>query len=93
VSDADLRHATYNALDEVDLDPDGDPPKVVVIGPDTAGNVLEVIVLLLASTSASFVRPLRGLSPLGPIRCRSGLTAARTTCTTPKHRKRLRSRH
>jgi hypothetical protein len=47
VSDADLLHATHNALVEVDLDPDGDPPKVVVIGPDTAGNLLEVIVLLL----------------------------------------------
>lgn len=32
----------------VDLDPDGDPPKVLVIGPDRAGNLLEVIVLELA---------------------------------------------
>lgn len=31
-----------------DLEPDADPPKVLVIGPDSAGNLLEVIVLVLA---------------------------------------------
>lgn len=32
----------------MDLDPDSDPPKVLVIGPDRSGNVLEVIVLVFA---------------------------------------------
>ncbi len=31
-----------------DIDPDADPPKVLVIGPDRAGNLLEVVVLALA---------------------------------------------
>ena len=31
----------------IDLDPDADPPKVLVIGPDPAGNLLEIIVLVL----------------------------------------------
>ncbi len=30
------------------LEPDADPPKVLVIGPDSSGNLLEVIVLVLA---------------------------------------------
>jgi hypothetical protein len=48
VSDADIRHATDHPLVVVDLDPDADPPKVLAIGPDRAGNLLEVIVLELA---------------------------------------------
>ena len=32
----------------VDVDPDADPPKLLVIGPDGAGNLLEVVVLTLA---------------------------------------------
>lgn len=31
-----------------DIDPDADPPRVLVIGPDRAGNLLEVVVLTLA---------------------------------------------
>lgn len=31
-----------------DLEPDADPPKVLVIGPNSTGNLLEVIVLVLA---------------------------------------------
>lgn len=32
----------------VDLDPDADPPKQLAIGPDQAGNLLEMIALILA---------------------------------------------
>ena len=32
----------------MDLDPEADPPKVPVIGPDRAGKLLEVIMLELA---------------------------------------------
>lgn len=48
VSDDAIRHATDHPIVVVDLDPDGDPPKQLAIGPDDAGNILEVIVLLLA---------------------------------------------
>lgn len=48
VSDDDVLHAVEHEMVSFDLDPDADPPKVLVIGPDSAGNLLEVIVLILA---------------------------------------------
>lgn len=48
VGEADIRHATDRPLVVVDLEPDADPPKVLAIGPDRAGNLLEVILLELA---------------------------------------------
>jgi hypothetical protein len=53
------------------LDPDGDPPKVVVFGPDRAGNLLDVMVLDLSADRllAIHAMPLRpnyyGLLPPG----------------------------
>ena len=47
VAEEDLRHAIDNALRWFDLDPDSDPPKVLTIGPDRSGNLLEIIVLEL----------------------------------------------
>ena len=48
VNDEDVLHAVEHSVVVVDLDPDSDPPKVLVLGPDRAGNMLEVIVLLFA---------------------------------------------
>ena len=61
VSEDDLRHATDHPIVVVDLDPDGDPPKLLMIGPDGAGNLLEVIVLELADARllAIHAMPLR----------------------------------
>ena len=61
VSDEDLRHATYHPIVVVDLDPDGDPPKLLIIGPDRGGNLLEVMVLELADDRllAIHAMPLR----------------------------------
>ncbi len=42
-----ILHAINHSLTIVDLDPDADPPKVLAIGPDTAGNLLEVVWLEL----------------------------------------------
>lgn len=47
VSDDAVRHATDHAIVVVDLEPDSDPPKQLAVGPDEAGNMLEVIVLIL----------------------------------------------
>lgn len=60
-SDADVRHALSNAITVVDLEPDADPPKVLAIGPDRAGNLLEVIWLELANDAqlAIHAMPLR----------------------------------
>ena len=48
ISANDDNHAVAHALVIVDLDPGSDPPKVLCIGPDRAGNLLEVIWLELA---------------------------------------------
>jgi hypothetical protein len=61
VGDEALRHAVEHPVAVVDLDRDSDPPKVLVVGPDTAGNMLEVIVLVLAGDEnlAIHAMPLR----------------------------------
>jgi hypothetical protein len=48
VREDDIQHATAHPVVVADVDPDADPPKLLVIGPDTAGNLLEVIMLSLA---------------------------------------------
>jgi hypothetical protein len=58
VTDDDIRHATDHPLVVVDVDPDSDPPKVLVIGPDQAGNLLEVIVLELAFERHLAIHPM-----------------------------------
>ena len=58
VSDDDIAHATSRPLVVVDLDPEGDPPKILAVGP---GNMLEVMVLELADgrLMAIHAMPLR----------------------------------
>jgi len=48
IDEASILHALDRALTVVDLEPDADPPRVLAIGPDSAGNLLEVIWLELA---------------------------------------------
>ena len=38
-----ISHAIDMALTIIEIDPDADPPKLLFIGPDSAGNLLEVI--------------------------------------------------
>lgn len=61
VTDEDILHATSHLLVVVDVDPDGDPPKFLAIGPDQAGGLLEVIVLEFADDRrmAIHAMPLR----------------------------------
>lgn len=47
----------------VDLEPDSDPPKVLAIGPDRAGNLLEIIWVDLAD-NASLVIHAMHLRPI-----------------------------
>ncbi len=47
VEAAAILHAIDHAITVVDLEPDADPPKVLGIGPDRAGNLLEIIWLEL----------------------------------------------
>lgn len=48
VEETAIFHALEHAIIVVDLEPGSDPPKVLAIGPDQAGNLLEVIWLELA---------------------------------------------
>ncbi|MFO7700143.1 MAG: hypothetical protein R6W79_06025 [Acidimicrobiia bacterium] len=61
IDDAAIRHALDHAITLIDLDPDADPPKVLAIGPDKAGNLLEIIWLELADdiTLVIHAMPLR----------------------------------
>lgn len=42
-SDQAIFHAVDHAITVVDLQPEADPPRVLAIGPDFSGNLLEVI--------------------------------------------------
>lgn len=61
IDDATIQHVVDHAIVVVDLDEHDDPPKLLVIGPDGAGNLLEVIVLVLADDRllAIHAMPLR----------------------------------
>jgi hypothetical protein len=61
IGDADIEHATNHPLVVVDVDLEADPPKVLIIGPDQTGNLLEVIILELANERllAIHAMPLR----------------------------------
>lgn len=48
-SDQAISHAVDNAITVVDLQPEADPPRVLAIGPDFSGNLLEVIWLELGA--------------------------------------------
>lgn len=43
IKDAAIAHAVDPAVVVVDLAPDTDPPRDLAIGPDAAGNLLEII--------------------------------------------------
>jgi hypothetical protein len=54
-----IRHAVDLALTLIDLEPDADPPKMLAIGPDRAGNLLEVIWLELADDAEFVIHAMR----------------------------------
>ena len=54
-----IRHAVEHAVATIDLEPDSDPPKVLAIGPDHAGNLLEVIWLELADDVELVIHAMR----------------------------------
>lgn len=54
-------HAVDHALVVIDLDLDADPPRILAIGPDEAGNLLEIIWLELPERASIVIHamPLR----------------------------------
>jgi hypothetical protein len=59
IAGTDVDHAVSNAIVIVDLDRDADPPRVLCIGPDHAGNLLEVIWIELAGERALAIHAMR----------------------------------
>ena len=60
VADDDIEHAVVHALVIADLDPEADPPRVLAIGPNRVGNLLEIIWLdLPGSHLVIHAMPLR----------------------------------
>lgn len=46
LSDRDITHAYDHALVQLDYDPDEHPPRFALVGPDTAGNLIELVAFL-----------------------------------------------
>lgn len=63
VDDQDIRRAIEHPVVVCDIDPDADPPKTLVIGPDRAGSMLEVVVLALADDKLLVIHAM-------PLRCK-----------------------
>lgn len=61
ISDKDIRHAVENAMvvDDIGEDPD----RWLVIGPDSAGNLLEAVVLIISDGSELIIHAM----PLRPV--------------------------
>jgi hypothetical protein len=73
IVDEDVHHACDHVLVVDQLDAESDSPKLLVVGPDRAGRLLEVVVLVLADERLMAI-------PAMPLRARS------TTCC---HRRRI----
>ena len=55
----EIRHALNNAVTVHPLEPDTDPPKELLIGPDFAGNPLELIWLRLPGDRLMLIHAMR----------------------------------
>jgi hypothetical protein len=54
-----IQHVVRQAIVVADVDEHDDPPKVLVIGPDGAGNLIEVILLELADDQLLAIHAMR----------------------------------
>lgn len=63
VSDEDIQHAVDHALVVADSDDDVDVDKVLYLGPDRAGNLLEVVAALRADDTEVVIHamPMRAM--------------------------------
>ena len=59
IGDATITNAVEHALVVVDLEPDSDPPRVLAIGPDQAGNLIEVIWLEFPDRAPIVIHAMR----------------------------------
>ncbi|MFM7044829.1 MAG: hypothetical protein ACKOYG_04675 [Ilumatobacteraceae bacterium] len=59
VTRTQIDHAADHLLVLADLDPDSDPPKVLIIGPDAAGNLIELVALVLRHDELLVIHAMR----------------------------------
>lgn len=59
IGDAAITNAVEHAVVVVDLEPDSDPPRVLAIGPDQAGNLLEIIWLEFPDRAPMVIHAMR----------------------------------
>jgi hypothetical protein len=62
IDDDAIPHALDHAITVIDLEANADPPKVLAIGPDNVGNLLEIIWIELAD-DVNFVIHAMALRP------------------------------
>lgn len=56
---AAIEHVLAHAIVVVELEPDEDPPRLLAIGPDDSGNLLEVIWLELAGARRLVIHAMK----------------------------------
>lgn len=54
-----ITYTTNHLITLADLDSDSDPPKVLIIGPDKSGNLLELIALVLKGDELLIIHAMR----------------------------------
>jgi hypothetical protein len=59
IDDHDIRHAMEHPVVVADIDPDAGSPKLLAIGPDRAGNLLEVVALTLSGGRLLVIHAMR----------------------------------
>lgn len=64
---ADVLHAVDHAVVVVEVGPDQDPPKVLVIGPAWSGQLLEIVVLLLDGDRVLAIHAMRMRAKFEPL--------------------------
>ena len=55
----DVTHAFAQLMAVVDLDSESNPPKILMVGPDQAGNLIELIALVLADDELLVIHAMR----------------------------------
>jgi hypothetical protein len=67
VAEGDVLHALDQSLLEFDLGDDDSPTRRLVLGPDQAGNVLEIVVLSFDDDSEMVIHAMRMRSKYRPL--------------------------
>lgn len=59
MTELDILLACQYPLSVIDLEPDSDPPKVLIIGSNTFGNLIEIIMIILENDEQIIIHAMR----------------------------------